>query len=382
MLSQASFREATAEERKHGRVFSIDVSYSAAVAASHAAAAPGTEGVYEDAAEGGQSVPGDANGASSFLLSPLGVSKLPFAPRQKQRPNLAQKAEDSPVRARVLQSFPPAVSAHATWGLNIALTAVGTLLPQSCDSSPPQSPYPPAENRARPSSSYLPGARQKLRIGDSTDCKRSSVTAAGAHGGWSGTREDRPARPDDDHSGSALWGGGGREFQVGNPTMTKAKFERAVPFALQGEEELRYIDAHPELARVPSDFQLFIIARQQKTRCHFSYWLQQRQDPDNIKHFKSLQELVLLLEEPAELYSKMATKDYYNPLAKAKFDTAIEFALQGEEERRYVEQHPILQRVPATHNLWIICKNVKNSEGVSSGKRVTFWMQVSCTTDI
>ena len=204
---------------------------------------------------------------------------------------------------------------------------------------------------------------------------------AGAHGGWSGTRDDRPAGWQDEDMGSGgLWGASGREFQVGNPTMTRAKFERAIPFALQGEEELRYLDAHPELARVPSDFQLFIIARQQKARCHFSYWLQQREDPDNIKHFKSLQELVLLLDDPEELYSKMASKDYFNPLAKAKFDSAIGFALQGEEKRRYVEQHPILQRVPPTHKLWIISKNVKNSSGVGSGKRVTFWMQVSRTT--
>ncbi len=331
--------------------------------------------------EGGLRIPGDTNSASVFPLSPLAVSKLPFAPRQKKRHNLAPHADDSPVPARVLQSFPPPASAQAGGGAGIALTAVGTLLPRSCDSSPPHSPFSSAENRARLSSSSLPGARQKLRIGDTADCRGGVVAAAGAHGGWSGTRDDRPAgRQDEDLAGGGLWGSSGREFQVGNPTMVRAKFERAIPFALQGEEELRYLDAHPELARVPSDFQLFIIARQQKTRCHFSYWLQQREDPDNIKHFKSLQELVLLLDDPEELYSKMASKDYFNPLAKAKFDSAIEFALQGEEKRRYVEQHPILQRVPPTHKLWIISKNVKNSSGLGSGKRVTFWMQVSPTT--
>jgi hypothetical protein len=53
------------------------------------------DGVYEVAAEGGQGIPGDGNGASSFQLSPLGVSKLPFAPRQKQRPNLAAMQVDA-----------------------------------------------------------------------------------------------------------------------------------------------------------------------------------------------------------------------------------------------------------------------------------------------
>jgi len=51
--------------------------------------------VYEVAAEGGQGIPGDGNGASSFQLSPPGVSKLPFAPRQKQRPNLAAMQVDA-----------------------------------------------------------------------------------------------------------------------------------------------------------------------------------------------------------------------------------------------------------------------------------------------
>ena len=49
----------------------------------------------EVAAEGGQGIPGDGNSASSFQLSPLGVSKLPFEPRQKQRPNLAAMQVDA-----------------------------------------------------------------------------------------------------------------------------------------------------------------------------------------------------------------------------------------------------------------------------------------------
>ena len=44
--------------------------------------------------------------------------------------------------------------------------------------------------------------------------------------------------------------------------------------------------------------------------------------------------------------------------------------VQGEEEQKYLEQHPELACVPAEHRLYIICRQWRNGN-----KAYTFWVQ-------
>jgi len=257
--AQASYREANADEITRGHVFSIDVSFSQACAA----------------AEGDSTFAGGDLQLAAQHLSTLSVG---VAPRQKKRHNLANVG-DSPVHARVIQSFSPSARWSGNWsGGRKVLTAVGTLVPRSCDSSP---------------------LRQKLRVGECAGFEK--LDATDLHAGWLQAREDGAADGEEEDDASGVGGVNGGEMKVGNPIMSKAKFERALPFALEGDDENRYLEAHPELARVPFDYKLYVIARTQKTRCHYSYWLQQVSDSENVKHFKSLHELVLLLVSYVEL---------------------------------------------------------------------------------
>ena len=72
----------------------------------------------------------------------------------------------------------------------------------------------------------------------------------------------------------------------------------------------------------------------------------------------------------------MASKDV-NLTSMRHFNNATRFALKGEEKKRYVEQHAVLQRVPASHKLWIIAKP---NPLCAARKRMTFWLQVSRPT--
>ena len=379
---KAAFREPSAEERKLGRVFSVDVSFSEASACSAAVSARAEVAVI-GGAEGGEGsvvkceVIGSENtGFPQPQLAPY-ASPVPFVPRQKKRHNLAPQIASatpvpaSPVRvtASVIQSFSPGGGAGGGVGVfqaednvraldagardisrsgngtvaagdsNHVLTAVGTLVPPSPEKlgvgggghAAPKArgktqSHALQQRDALSSSLNKALSRQKLRVTDEMP-KHGLFNGINGSPAQDGQRDDTV---EDDE--------GGGEMKVGNPIMSKVKFERALEYALQGDELHKYLDAHPELHQVPADFQLYVIARNHKSRCHYSYWLQDRADVENVRHFKSLQTLVLLLEDPEELYNTMACKDFFNPLAKGKFDSAIEFALQGEEEQKYIEQ--------------------------------------------
>ena len=102
---KAAFREPSAEERKLGRVFSVDVSFSEASACSAAVSARAEVAVI-GGAEGGEGsvvkceVIGSENtGFPQPQLVPY-ASPVPFVPRQKKRHNLApQIASATPVPA-------------------------------------------------------------------------------------------------------------------------------------------------------------------------------------------------------------------------------------------------------------------------------------------
>lgn len=59
----------------------------------------------------------------------------------------------------------------------------------------------------------------------------------------------------------------------------------------------------------------------------------------------------------------------YSPL-RARFEQALAQALQGDEEQEYLEQHPVLARVPAHHRLYIICR-----QSPGHTKSYNFWVQ-------
>ena len=102
---RASLREANPVEQERGLVFSVDVSFSVETQARREAGASSASRV--SVGPGVETVCHGADGASRTTSIPQGVK--PFATRQKKRHNLASSAEDSPVKARVLHSFSPAV---------------------------------------------------------------------------------------------------------------------------------------------------------------------------------------------------------------------------------------------------------------------------------
>ena len=59
----------------------------------------------------------------------------------------------------------------------------------------------------------------------------------------------------------------------------------------------------------------------------------------------------------------------YSPL-RARFEQAQGQALTGAEEQEYLEQHPVLARVPAHHRLFIICR-----QSPGHTKSYNFWVQ-------
>ena len=174
----------------------------------------------------------------------------------------------------------------------------------------------------------------------------------------------------------------------------KARFEACLPFALSGEEEQEYLDQHPVLAKVPSDMRLYIIGRQSPGRTRtYTFWLQHREQTDSVRFFRSLHELIEILDDnvpsddspderdevgggaaeyaDSSVVIKKKCGGGYNHHARAHFDRAKGFALQGEEERKYIEEHPMLQKVPSDYKLWIIAK-MNKGEG---RPRFTFWLQ-------
>ena len=356
---RASLREASPVEQERGLVFSVDVFFSVTAQAYRDTAASSViSGV--SAESGIETACSGAEAASRAI--PHGVKA--FATRQKKRHNLANNSDDSPVKARVLHSFSPAAPVAGAWraarrefewparatehggneefhvlggrggpckdnnsgsetcgGNSSVLTAVGTLVPGSCDSSPPQSPccevyravnFRPGlpgsrqacDGRANFRQGALPSSlsrslsrsRQKLRIGEQVGCGLADIAGASTgnhHGNNSGSAEgprstvlvysqddDRGADGGDEddvdfqEGAKSSFAPVSGDIHVGNPIMSKAKFDKAVPHALQGGERYAYIEAHPELKRVPVEYTLYIIARLQKTRAHYSYWLQ------------------------------------------------------------------------------------------------------------
>jgi hypothetical protein len=152
---------------------------------------------------------------------------------------------------------------------------------------------------------------------------------------------------------------------------------------------------HPEVtAAVPSTCTLHVsrhtYASDERTRQLYQFWLQRKDNEQVIQRYNSMSVLKAALlgkqrqQKGGQGESKRATKNGsempskdVNPFSRGKFISAIKFALKGEEKRRYVAQHPVLQRVPATHKLWIIAKDTATSSGVCSWKRITYWLQVS-----
>ena len=155
-----------------------------------------------------------------------------------------------------------------------------------------------------------------------------------------------------------------------------------------------FMQQHPEItAAVPSTCTLHVSRHtyaSDEMRPRYQFWLQD--DEQVIKRYDSMPALKAALRKKQRQQkrgqgeskkatkngSEMASKDV-NPFSRGKFISAIKFALKGEEKRRYVAQHPVLQRVPATHKLWIIAKDrdVATSSGARSLKRISYWLQVS-----
>jgi len=151
---------------------------------------------------------------------------------------------------------------------------------------------------------------------------------------------------------------------------------------------------HPEItAAVPSTCTLHVsrhtYASDERTRQLYHFWLQRKDNEQVIQRYNSMSVLKAALlgkqrqQKGGQGESKRATKNGsempskdVNPFSRGKFISAIKFALKGEEKRRYVAQHPVLQRVPATHKLWIIAKD-RDVATSSGARRYTYWLQVS-----
>ena len=244
---KATFREASADAKKSGLVFSIDVFF---------AAEPQT----------------------------CSLPPKPFVQRQKKRHNLERQplaptadVTESLLTARVLLSVSPgeglrtghaaAVSPTAVGdteyhvvgeGVSEAgcrgrggagvLTAVGSVVTRSG-----------CERASLALESSPPALRRKLRIGQalgfagdggwggmhSDYCGHYSICGSGAEGGWEGGKsrarwsDESYLVPDGEGVDEEGGGGGDGDVKIGNPIMSKAKFERAIQFALEGDDLYR-----------------------------------------------------------------------------------------------------------------------------------------------
>jgi hypothetical protein len=114
-------------------------------------------------------------------------------------------------------------------------------------------------------------------------------------------------------SGDGRNGSGKKEYNH----HARAHFDRARAFALEGEEEQKYLERNPVLARVPEDYRLYIIAKPfgDGNARRYTYYLQDRKDEKDVTPFKNLHDLATALDEG------------YSPL-KARFETSLPFALQ------------------------------------------------------
>ena len=113
---------------------------------------------------------------------------------------------------------------------------------------------------------------------------REQPTGGGA--GEGGVDQGKRANPQRDWSVPANAEPAGGDTRLGNPIMSKAHFDKAVPHALQGSERYSFIEARPELKRVPVECTLHIIARlgkcEKKTRTRYTYWLQVRSRVNSV----------------------------------------------------------------------------------------------------
>jgi hypothetical protein len=157
--------------------------------------------------------------------------------------------------------------------------------------------------------------------------------------------------------GESRSGSGKKEYNH----HARAHFDRAKAFALEGEEEQKYLERNPVLARVPDDYRLYIIAKPfgDGNARRYTYYLQDRKDERDVTPFKNLHDLATALDEG------------YSPL-KARFETSLPFALQGAEEQEYMDQHPVLAKVPAEDKLYIIGR-----QSAGRTRAYSFWLQVT-----
>ena len=83
----------------------------------------------------------------------------------------------------------------------------------------------------------------------------------------------------------------------GEYSPMRARFEQALQNALHGEDEQEYLDQHPVLAKVPAELRLFIICRQSPGHTKsYNFWMQHRTDRNALSYFRSLHELIDVLE--------------------------------------------------------------------------------------
>jgi hypothetical protein len=214
-------------------------------------------------------------------------------------------------------------------------------------------------------------------------------------------------------------------------------FDRAKACALKGKEVSEYLEQHPMLYKVPSEYKLWIIAKINEGKAAgprrpaaTTFWLQRRDDHKALKYYKGLQELCTALwkfedktnfcerggqekvEQGGERSSKDSGADSQGAdkvgsqmgLASGAVGHDVthgdvrdlelqihptwarchrllrdkdEFILKGEEKEEYLRLHPEIATVPPTYTLHIVCKLDPSSAEVKSQCRrhYTFWLQ-------
>ena len=214
-------------------------------------------------------------------------------------------------------------------------------------------------------------------------------------------------------------------------------FDRAKACALKGKEESEYLEEHPMLYKVPSEYKLWIITKMNEGKAAnprrpaaTTFWLQRKDDHKALQYYKGLQELCTALrefedktkccerggqekvEQGGERSSKDSGADSQGAdkvgsqmgLASGAVGHDVthgdvrdlelqihptwarchgllkdkhEFILKGEEKEEYLRLHPEIATVPPTYTLHIVFKLDPPCAEVKSQCRrsYTFWLQ-------